>query len=54
MNDLFSLKQKMAIVTGGKGGIGKGIVRGFASMGTDVAIVARKRSQKGGRSWVNN
>jgi 2-deoxy-D-gluconate 3-dehydrogenase len=45
MNDLFSLKQKMAIVTGGNGGIGKGIVRGFASMGTDVAIVARTRGQ---------
>jgi 2-deoxy-D-gluconate 3-dehydrogenase len=45
MNDLFSLKQKVAIVTGGNGGIGKGIVRGFASMGADVAIVARN-SQK--------
>ena len=45
MNDLFSLKQKVAIVTGGNGGIGKGITRAFASMGADVAIVGRK-SQK--------
>ena len=41
MNDLFSLDQKVAVVTGGNGGIGQGIVRGFASMGADVAIVAR-------------
>ena len=42
MNDLFSLKQKVAIVTGGNGGIGKGITRAFASMGADVTIVGRK------------
>ena len=45
MNDLFSLKQKVPIVTGGNGGIGKGIVRGFASTGADVAIIARKKGQ---------
>ena len=41
MNELFNLEQKVAIVTGGNGGIGNGIARGFASMGADIAIVAR-------------
>ncbi len=41
MDSLFNLEKKAAIVTGGNGGIGKSIARGFASMGADVAIVAR-------------
>ena len=38
MKELFNLAQKVAIVTGGNGGIGNGIARGFASMGANVAI----------------
>ena len=41
MRDLFSLHGKVAIVTGGNGGIGKSIARGLASVGTNVVIAAR-------------
>src|SRR5437870_1474072 len=38
---LFDLTGKAAIVTGGNGGIGLGIVRGLLHAGAQVAIVAR-------------
>ena len=38
----FSLKGKVAIVTGGGSGIGKGIAQGFAKAGARVAISSRK------------
>ncbi|MFH2111659.1 MAG: glucose 1-dehydrogenase [Candidatus Bathyarchaeota archaeon] len=45
MVDLFSLKNKVAIVTGGNGGIGYGIACGLASVGGSIVIAARNPSK---------
>ncbi len=45
MKDLFSLREKVAVVTGGNGGIGKGIARALASVGCGIAIAARNQSK---------
>ena len=45
MISMFSLKDKVAIVTGGNGGIGYGIVRGLASAGGSIVIAARNLSK---------
>jgi len=45
MKDLFNLQGKVAIVTGGNGGIGKAIARGLASVGADIVIAARNEAK---------
>ncbi len=42
---LFSLRGKVAIVTGASRGIGKAIAAGFAEAGADLALVARSESK---------
>jgi 2-dehydro-3-deoxy-D-gluconate 5-dehydrogenase len=40
--NLFDLKGKVAIVTGGSSGLGKDIAKGLASAGADIAIVSNE------------
>jgi 2-deoxy-D-gluconate 3-dehydrogenase len=42
---LFDLSGKVAIVTGGNGGIGLGMARGLADAGADIAVVGRNQAK---------
>jgi 2-deoxy-D-gluconate 3-dehydrogenase len=41
----FNLKGKVAIVTGGNGGIGLGMAQGLADAGADIAVVGRNEDK---------
>jgi 2-deoxy-D-gluconate 3-dehydrogenase len=43
--DLFDLRGKVAVVTGGNGGIGLGMARGLAEAGADIAIIGRNETK---------
>ena len=40
--EMFDLSGKVAVVTGGHSGIGRGIAEGLAEAGADIVICARR------------
>jgi NAD(P)-dependent dehydrogenase (short-subunit alcohol dehydrogenase family) len=51
--ELFDLHGKVALVTGGNGGIGLGIARGLAQAGADIAVAGRN-SDKTRAAWAKD
>src|SRR5579872_7358388 len=45
INSLFSLKGRVALVTGGSKGLGQAMARGFAQAGADVFISSRHEEE---------
>lgn len=45
MMELFDLRGKVAIVTGGNGGLGRGMALGLAGAGADIVIAARDQAK---------
>ena len=45
---LFDLKGKVAVVTGGNGGIGLGMAKGLAQAGADIVVAGRNTAKNAG------
>src|SRR5205085_5151516 len=44
-DDVFDLTGRVAVVTGGNGGIGLGMARGLAAAGAGIVVAARNRAK---------